>query len=276
MVVYRQYQPMAHLSAFIECYWVYDSPVPRFEEEKLIPGGRVEMIFHFNSSFHWLIRPGAVGPAQGELLSRVHFMGQRDRLFLSRPTGSVHILGVRFKPGGLAAFTRMPVSSILNRMVPAADILGPSINEWEDRLYAQNCDLDKVRLLDQLFLGLLRGSSGVQPALGLALSIIRGHPGEASILDICSQTGWYYKKLERAFKASVGYTPSQYCKIIRFNQAFRKINKTLSYTEISHSSGYYDQSHFIKDFYRYAGIAPGDFKLVSESMTEFLLRYQPV
>ncbi|MBN8851290.1 MAG: hypothetical protein BGO55_09685 [Sphingobacteriales bacterium 50-39] len=273
MVLYRQYQPGTHLSAFIECYWVYYSPVPRFEEEKLIPGGRVEMIFHFDSPVHWLISPGAV---RGELLSSVHFMGQRDRLFLSRPTGCVHLLGVRFKPGGLTAFTSMPVSSILNRMVTAADILGPSIHEWEDRLYAQNCDMDKVRLLDQLFSGLLRGSFGMQPALGLALSIIRRHPGEASILDICAQTGWYYKKLERAFKASVGYTPRQYCKILRFNQAFRKMNMRLSYTEISHSSGYYDQSHFIKDFYRYAGIAPGDFRLVGESMTEFLVRYQAV
>ena len=203
-------------------------------------------------------------------------MGQRDRLFLSRPTGVVHLLGVRFKPGGLTAFTSMPVFNILNRMVPAGDILGPSMQEWEDRLYVQNSDMEKVQLLDQLFSGLLRGSSGMLPVLGSALSIIRRHPGEASILDICSQTGWYYKKLERAFKASVGYTPRQYCKIVRFNQALRGMNKHRNYTALSHSCGYYDQSHFIKDFYRYAGIPPGDFRLGDESMTEFLIRYQPV
>jgi AraC-like DNA-binding protein len=273
MVKYQQYQPAAHLSTFIECYWVYYSPVPRFEEEKLIPGGRVEMIFHFDSPFHWLISPGKV---KGELLSRVHFMGQRDRLFLSRPTGCVHLLGVRFKPGGLSAFTAVPVSDLLNRMVAAADILGPSMNEWEERLYAQDCDTERVRLLDQLFSGYLRNSPGVPPMLGVALNAIRKDPGEISVLEICSQTGWYYKKLERAFKASVGYSPSQYCKIIRFNKAFRMMDKSLSYTEIGHSSGYYDQSHFIKDFYRYAGIAPGEFRLVDGSMTDFLRRCQSV
>jgi AraC-like DNA-binding protein len=273
MVKYHQYQPAGILSSFIECYWVYDSTVPRFGEEKLIPGGRVEMIFHFDSTFRWLIRPGT---DEGKLLSRVHFMGQRDRLFLSRPTGCVHLFGVRFKPGGLAAFTTMPVSNILNRMVAAEEILGPSIHEWEDRLYAMNGDADKVELLDRLFIGLLRHSSGVQPGLTLALNIIRKDPGEVAVADICSKTGWYYKKMERAFKASVGYTPRQYCNIVRFNQAFRKMDKPLSYTEISHSSGYYDQSHFIKDFYRYAGIAPGDFRVVDGSMTQYLMRCQPV
>src|SRR5450756_1644516 len=119
MVYYRQYQPGAALSDLIECYWVYRSSGDSFREERLIPGGRVEMIFHLHASYHWLIHPDA---PQGELISRVHFMGQRDRIYFGRPSGHSDMLGVRFKPGGLTAFTPIPISELLNKMIPAEDI----------------------------------------------------------------------------------------------------------------------------------------------------------
>ena len=275
MIFYQQYQPGDRLAGLVECYWVYRSAGDNFPVESLIPGGRVEMIFHFGTSFHWLIHPGS---ADGNHISKVHFMGQRDRIYFGRPTGSTDMLGIRFRPGGLAAFTSMPVSHLLNKMIPAEDILGPAIQDWEDRLQELPDDVQKIHLLEQLLTGLIKDLPTDQSIVDSALALIRDHPDELSIHTICRQTGWYYKKLERAFKGRVGYTPKQYCRIIRFNKAIRQLGqyKNAPLTKISYACGYYDQSHFIKDFHRYAGTAPGNFRPEKQTIADFLIRYQPV
>ena len=305
MFYYRQYQPNARLSPLVECYWLCRSSGHEGGEQRLIPGGRVEMIFHLGTSFHWLIHPEA---PQGELITRAHFMGQRDRVYFGRCAGYTDMLGIRWKPGGLAALTVMPLSGFLNKMVPAEVVLGSRISRWEDRLQEEQGEIERVRLLERLLTGLIedgnegtgklgwrsgwggaggqgrrRGSGGTGgqdgfAVLQAAITMIRERPDEFTVQAICQQTGWYYKKLERAFNESVGYTPKQYCRIIRFNKAIRLMNqaKPLSLTRISHGCGYYDQSHFIKDFHQYAGVAPGSWEAEDQSIADLLIRYQPV
>ncbi|HWK03539.1 MAG TPA: AraC family transcriptional regulator [Puia sp.] len=275
MRFYRQYQPGAPLSELIECYWVFRAPGESGGVERLIPGGRVEMIFHFGSPFQLLAHPDSPAGEQG---TSVHFMGQRDRVFFGSSKGYTDMLGVRFKPGGLAAFTPIPLAELLNRLIPADYILGNAIKGWEDRLFELGEDSQRVLLLDQLLSGLIRELPADKILLRPVLATIRNYPDELSIQAVCEQTGWYYKKLERSFKETVGYTPKQYCRILRFNKAIRQMGrfKEVSLTKVGYACGYYDQSHFIKDFSRYTGITPGSFSLVDHSMADYLIRHQLV
>ena len=151
---YRQYYPTGLLAECIECYWVFrsSSPAPDpapspYRQERLIPGGRVEMIFNFGAPLHWLISSDT---PDGIRISNTHFMGQRDRIYYGRYAGPTDMLGVRFKTGGLTALVAFPLSSLLNRMIPAEDILGPIVKEWEARLYEQATDTARINLLDLL------------------------------------------------------------------------------------------------------------------------------
>ena len=274
MSYYRQYHPSALLAPFIECYWVFRSPC-LFREERLIPGGRVEMIFNFGDPFRWLIDQET---PQGDLISQVHLMGQRDRIFFGRPSGKIDMLGVRFKAGGLPAFTSVPVCGLLNRMVPAEQVLGAGVKEWEEPLYDKEKDADRIVLLDQLLRERVRDLSQEEQLLQAAAGSIRAKKEEVSIRAIADQAGWSYKRLERAFLRTVGYTPKSYHKIVRFNTAVRRMSsgKDRSLTEVCYECGYYDQAHFIKDFRRYTGTAPGHFQSEDNAIASFLIRHQPV
>ena len=57
MVFYRQYRPAPPLASLIECYWAYRCRRECDRVEPLIPGGRVELIFTFDTPIHWLITP---------------------------------------------------------------------------------------------------------------------------------------------------------------------------------------------------------------------------
>ncbi|UYV36897.1 AraC family transcriptional regulator [Rhodobacteraceae bacterium D3-12] len=61
----------------------------------------------------------------------------------------------------------------------------------------------------------------------------------------------------RAFRNSTGFTPMQAIEVERMTRARDRISKTqLSITEIAHSLGYNDSSHFSRAFRRCHGVAP--------------------
>jgi len=239
------------------------------------------MIFHFGTAYRWLTH---TGDPQGELVSKVHFMGQRDRTYTGLGCGgSIDFLGVRFKPGGLAAFTRTPVASLLNRMIPATELMGPFVGEWEDQLYEESSDEQRIALLEKLLCTRIINLPSEGPALRRAIDLIRYDPAGAVLDTICRETGWHYKKLERNFAKAVGYMPKQYARIVRLNKAIRQVDaarrtlrkQSATLTSIGYDCGYYDQSHFIKDFIQYVGIVPGQFMPDEQTITGLLIRHQP-
>jgi methylphosphotriester-DNA--protein-cysteine methyltransferase len=57
----------------------------------------------------------------------------------------------------------------------------------------------------------------------------------------------------------VGVTPKRYASLARFERALQLARGAASLTHAALDAGYYDQSHFIRDFTRFAGGPPGQF-----------------
>ncbi|HEY4110993.1 helix-turn-helix transcriptional regulator [Puia sp.] len=262
---YRQYRPSALMAAHVECYWTWQGDCPAGRVERLIPGGRVELIFNLGDEVQWLM--------DGLVLRGTHIMGQRDRLFFCRPQGKVRLFGVRFRPGCFGAFAPTPLHLLLNRLLPAAELLGPGVEEMYQQLWATGSDECRVRLVEEGFCPMLAGtpSSVVQAALD-TMRRVEGISVEA----MCEQVGWGYKRMERAFLKEVGYTPKGYSRLVRFNKAIRRMDGTTTLTSVGHACGYYDQAHFIKDFSRFAGMTPGQFRPEENPVAELLIRNQAV
>src|SRR4051812_34016815 len=95
---YRQYYPSTALAEYIECYWIFRSPGNSTAIERLIPGGRIELIFNFANPLEWLM---ATDASPGISDSDTQIMGHRNRIFFARRMREVNLLGIRFKPGGI-------------------------------------------------------------------------------------------------------------------------------------------------------------------------------
>ena len=70
-----------------------------------------------------------------------------------------------------------------------------------------------------------------------------------------------YKTIERKFNRVIGLPPSHFLKIRRFNKALHTIYacKYDTLTEVALDSGYYDQSHFIREFKQLTRYTPSEF-----------------
>jgi AraC-like DNA-binding protein len=63
--------------------------------------------------------------------------------------------------------------------------------------------------------------------------------------------------LQKLFLQYTGIPPKLYGKINRFQQSLRLIsNKENSLTSIAYDCGYFDQSHFIREFKSFTGLTP--------------------
>ena len=275
MTNYHQYLPSPLLSGFVECYWTLRSPGKGADSiQRLIPGGRVELIFNLGDRFHWQF-PGM--EAQSLACGRIKVMGQRNKISFAWQEGNPHLIGVRFKPGGLAAFSKVPVSEILNQLLPAEYLFGYSVHDCIARLQGSVLDENQIKLLDEFLAKAIRYEPAQWSLVSSTVNFMRTSPDNISIGEICRENQACYKKLERKFLQIVGYTPKNYYRIIRFNRAIREMAfRKNSLTSIGYECGFYDQAHFIKDFRLFTGTTPSLFRKEDHFMADFLIHHQPV
>ncbi|NQY35322.1 MAG: AraC family transcriptional regulator [Alteromonadaceae bacterium] len=80
------------------------------------------------------------------------------------------------------------------------------------------------------------------------------------------------RQLERYFKQAIGLPPKLYCRIIRFAYIFKLISTNNSnWSEISTQAGFYDQSHFIKNFKEFTGEEPSKYGFKAENLANLFL-----
>ncbi len=95
-----------------------------------------------------------------------------------------------------------------------------------------------------------------------SINIIREKNGNVLVKELYHKMGVCKSTLEHKFNKEIGISPKEYCKIEKLNHFFsnyKELNKEMSLTELTYMSGYYDQSHLIKDFRFYLDQSPKKF-----------------
>mgnify|MGYP001801732866 CR=1 FL=1 len=91
--------------------------------------------------------------------------------------------------------------------------------------------------------------------------------------SLCDQVASSQRKLERQFKSHVGLSPKFYARIIRLGHIFELMQQgDQSWSDLVYHSGFYDQSHFIKNFKEFTGEDPSSYGFEAENMANFHLR----
>jgi AraC-like DNA-binding protein len=81
-----------------------------------------------------------------------------------------------------------------------------------------------------------------------------------NIDNVASRYGMTSRYLQKVFLQYTGLTPKLYTQIHRFqNSLILMGNGDLSLTSIAYACGYFDQSHFIREFRSFTGISPSGF-----------------
>lgn len=95
-----------------------------------------------------------------------------------------------------------------------------------------------------------------------AISIIRSSRGEVKVKEVNDMLGVSKSYMEQRFSQDIGLMPKEFCKIEKmkhFIENYKQYQDSMNLTQLTFKSGYYDQSHLIKDFRYFMDSRPRDF-----------------
>jgi AraC-like DNA-binding protein len=117
------------------------------------------------------------------------------------------------------------------------------------------------------------GCDDADPVVRASVARIEAASGQVAIEELVAAAGIGRRQLERRFADAVGIGPALLAAIFRFRSAFDLLEHDTSrpWTDAALAAGYYDQSHFIREFRRFVGCTPTEFSAARSGLASALV-----
>lgn len=174
--------------------------------------------------------------------------------------------GVRFLAGELPAIVNADMKDFVQNEINLEDVMQDKDflkrmeeaydqGKWMEgflKLYKEAFDKDTSSMK--------RGNTG-QLVKYMKNQIISTN-GNIAVSELAEQTGYTERYINKVFKQSMGINPKTFGMIMKFQKVIQKINREegCKLTDIGADVGYYDQSHFIRDFKKFAALTPKEYR----------------
>jgi len=174
------------------------------------------------------------------------------------PTGPVHTLGVRFRPGGAREILAVPLDLLTDTTAETADLWSADGRRIEDEVGNARDDEARRGALERFLEARLPrahvGTSRLEAAIGLVLR----SRGRAEVAEVARHVGWSRRQLERQFRAGVGLSPKAFSRVVRFQNVLRLAGpaRGASWADLAARCGYADQAHLTREFRELSDATP--------------------
>ena len=252
---FKYFAPSDILKPYVKHYYIFESGSDAGFEDIVFPSGDMEVIFNLGSGI-W------EAPVGDKFLKNppIELWGQITKPLPIRSAGRHTMLGVKFFSHSASYLFNEDMSLFNDQVSDLGDILGRPITELYDRLLNMNDNKQRITTLEAFLVNSLvaneRKTSKIDK-VGDILMSIKKDPSENNLGNVASKYGISSRYLHKLIYQHTGLSPVFFNKIVRFQRSLKLIGKNdLSFTNVAYSSGYFDQSHFIRDFKSFTGVTP--------------------
>ena len=274
VLAYEQRAPSPQLAPFVECYWSLagDPSVGPREPERVLPDGRVEIVINCGGPVWQTLEGGAVRRQPATIL-----VGPTSRSIFIAPSGTVRMLGIRFRHGGAHALLGTPMHLLADTIVPLDDVGRALPASLRDELAeASNIDAQVV-IVERHLVRRLRDRSGRTLASSVAVRLILASEGAMDVARVAARVGVSTRQLRRRFEREVGVGPKVLARLARFHALLRLVSGTTppSLAFAAASAGYVDQSHLARDFRDFAAQSASEYFRNENRLSGYFLDLHP-
>ncbi len=261
---YKEYIPSEALSKYVKCYYVYASDAEILTEDKAFATGCIEIMFNLEGvqwetkiNDQFIQTPG------------VELWGQIIQPLAFRTPGKNRMLGIRFYPHAAAAFLNEDISLFNDNVTDLTSVIGQPVQELHKKLLDAGSTGQQIDLIESFLLKRLSQFEKKLDKVKLVQAVMSELKKEDffdNIDNVASRYGITSRYLRKIFLLHTGVTPKLYSKINRFQNSLLLIGKGgSSLTSIAYDCGYFDQSHFIREFKSFTGNPPSSFNIDNTS-----------
>lgn len=256
--------PIPPLRAIIKNIWIVDySNSNRLE--KMIPFGCMDLVY---------VEKNGVTYNGNQIIpfseNEIFITGQVTKPYEFEYQVNTKIIGFGFYPHtghlftGISSYQLTDTIHCLSDLFPVAEIL--------EMLGERKNIGEKIILLQHFILKIIlnnKTNNRKQEYLQYMLTQIFDKKGHFDLLEVQKSLNISQRYIQSLFKDFVGVNPILYAKIIRFLNAIDSYSNEEKYlTDVALNLGYFDQSHFIRDFKRFTELTPKQYFKKPPSLLE--------
>ena len=264
---YKKFKPAKVLSHLVQCYFIWEGyPATPIDIESP-PNGLCSIVFNFK-------RPYQLSNSKYSRLSVPSFFlsGQALKNYTLHIDGEIGLVGIAFKPGSLHHLIGLPMYGLTDERLSFLDIWPNDFKEWSDLLSKSGKHQEKVDHLESFLLSKIPEATYGSDAIRYAANEIFATQGKIDLMELIQKVYMSRRTFERKFLEEVGLSPKAYAKIRRFGYTCSLMagDREVDFMEVLHKGGYYDQSHFIKDFKYFTGRTPRTYTRTNSELANFV------
>jgi AraC-like DNA-binding protein len=265
-MIFKRFTPSPPLQKLIECYWIIENEDPQPHQQKIIPDGFPEIIFHYKDPYRICLNN------TWEQQSLRLLGGQISGHFFLENTGLSGMVGIKLRPAALTHLFNLDMHAFTDKVVDLHDAIGDRLQTLEQALHNTSNHETMVTLLNQHFEQVLSQISYTASPVDKAVDLIFAKKGMIAVAEITATAGVGERQLERLFKKYIGLSPKFYARIIRFSTIFECMQQgDPGWAGLAYEAGFYDQSHFIRNFKAFTGEDPSKYGFDEKNMANFFL-----
>ncbi|MEY8687739.1 DUF6597 domain-containing transcriptional factor [Bacteroides sp. AN502(2024)] len=250
---FKFYKPCTFLQPYIRYYWVFKSnrPLNTFT----FPIGCPQIIFHKQAPLYI--------PELNATQDTLTVSGQVNFSSHLYADGNIEMIVVVFHPHAMSTFLNVPTSLFYNQEVSGYSLGDKSLNELAARIFDCQDYTLCIHHIEKWLLSRIADSLSTAAyrieRIGAAVRQIYITP-QIPVTELSSIACLSKKQFERLFHSFVGINPKEYACIVRFQKALAQMQhqagEEINLAQIAYTSGYADQSHFIREFKKFSGYTP--------------------
>jgi AraC-like DNA-binding protein len=253
--------PPASLRPFIKTLWVSDQTNERqpseLTREHTLPTGEMYLVFRLNDQPLRIYDNDQ--DTRGRTIGCAIAGGARSSYYvrdISKPSSSI---GAMLLPGAARLLFGAPADEFAERHTLLDDLWGNSAETAREQLIEAGSPEQRLDLFESLLAARLPSVRGLHPAVANALERFWA---TSDVRRVVAESGYSHRQFIALFRREVGLTPKLYCRVLRFQEALKRIatDPSASLVDLAIDAGYSDQPHFTREFREFAGVSPEQYR----------------
>ncbi len=264
---YKKIKPSDSIKSFVECFYIWESAVAQAMSFESPPPALCSIVYNYKS-------PYQISNSKYEKVQVPKFFicGQPVRNYTLHINGQIGIIGIVLRPATLYHCLKIPMYGLTDERIFFAQVFPNYYSQLKEQLTHLSSAEAMVDRLERFMMYLLKTyRHGTQGIIDASNEIFDSN-GQCNIQDLIKRHYMSRRTFERKFLEEVGVSPKTYAKIRRFGYTCSLMagNREVDLMDVLHQGGYYDQSHFIKDFKYFSGRTPRKYAQTNEELSNHL------
>lgn len=235
-----RYAPSDRLAPFVKHYWCISWDLQESYYQDVIPNPCVNIVIEME-------RSGIYGVASSKYTKHLQGKGR--------------VFGVKFKPGGFYPFIQQPIVSLTDQSRTVSSVFHQDADHITEALLANQPASILIERTEALLKHKLPEYDANIDTINQMILYVQHNKELTKVEQLCEAFAINIRKLQRLFNQYVGIGPKWVIQFYRLQNAAETLDNTRSHDwiKLSLELGYYDQSHFIKDFKSIIGQTPDQY-----------------